>query len=77
VAVFFIGCNRGGSPLAGGRILLAKDLLVEILAALANKRLSSEAVPEAFPLIRTLHLVAEYRGRVFQALADLPRSPEV
>jgi len=71
VALFLIGGNRGGAPIAGGRVLLVKELIVEILSALAGKRLYSEAVPESFPLIRTLQLVAEYRGRVAQALGKV------
>lgn len=55
------GGKGGRTSLAGGRILLIAELLGEILRELATKSMHSEAVPEQFSLLRTLHFVAQHR----------------
>jgi hypothetical protein len=51
-------CER---QLGGGRVMHVSSLISEILQKLSSKRLSREAVPEQFPLIRTLQYVCENR----------------
>lgn len=53
--------------LGGGRILLIRDLLAEIISELSNKKIGSKAVSEQWPLIRTLQFVAEHQKEIFKS----------
>ena len=75
VLVFASGTTR--QSLGGGRLLLAGDLVSEILLGLRDRRLAKAAVPEQFPLLRTMQYVAEYRTHAIKALtrdqlSDIP-----
>lgn len=61
IAVFGYGGKGSRTRIGGGKILLIQELLDEILANLALKSMHKEAVPEQFPLLRTLHFVAHHR----------------
>jgi hypothetical protein len=57
--------SRGGNEceldeLAGGRIVLVREFMQEILAALRGRRVASAAVPEEYPLLRTLQFAVEF-----------------
>jgi hypothetical protein len=68
VLVFASGANR--QTLAGARIKFASEFIEEILGKLKSKRLAKAAVPEQFPLLRTLQYVAEYRVKAMKGLAS-------
>lgn len=60
VAIFGFG-GRGPSPtVAGGKVMLVQDLLHEITAKLRTKKIEREAVPEQFPLLRTVQLMCQH-----------------
>lgn len=63
IAVLGFASVRNKKTLAGARIQLASELVDEILTGLRDKRLAKEAVPEQFPLVRTLQYVSEARWR--------------
>ncbi len=54
---------------AGGRILMLSDFLGEILQTLSSFDPSESVVPEQWPLVRTLQLIAEFRSQVCDVLA--------
>lgn len=58
IGLFLYGTNRG--HIAGGKMMLVSELVREILGGLQPYRINSRAVPESFPLLRTLQLVNEY-----------------
>jgi len=59
--------------IGGGRVVLFRDFLAEILTALYAFDISSSTVPDQWPLIRTLQLVAAHPD----ALAKAPfKRPE-
>jgi hypothetical protein len=62
VAIFGFG-GRGPSPtVAGGKVMLVRDLLQEITANLRTKKIEREAVPEQFPLLRTVQLMCHHHN---------------
>lgn len=62
VAIFGFG-GRGPSPtVAGGRVMLVQDLLHEITVMLRTKKIEREAVPEQFPLLRTVQLMCQHHN---------------
>ena len=68
IALFQVGSKKNHKMIAGGKVMLLDDLLLKILENLKPKRLGSNAVPENFPLLRTLQLVTEYRSKVINIL---------
>ena len=60
VAVLVFAATAGRESIGGGRIMHASELLAEILLDLRSKRLAKQAVPEHWPLLRTLQYVCEY-----------------
>ena len=61
IAVLGVGSKRNRDTVGGGRILLVRELIIEILTALRPKGIMSEAVPEHLAILRTLQFVNEYR----------------
>jgi hypothetical protein len=49
--------------------MLVPELLQQIFATLKGKTVAKAAVPEQFPLIRTLQMVSDYRNVL------IPRTP--
>lgn len=60
VALFAYGGKGGQTHLAGGRILLVRELMQDILASLRGRRVASAAVPEEYPILRSLQFAVEY-----------------
>ena len=68
VAVFLSASKQNRQTLAGGRIVLASEILVDILRGLRSSSIFSSAVSEQYPILRTLQFVCEYRERVVRVL---------
>src|SRR5258708_25038910 len=62
IGLFIYGGRR--ESIAGGKMLLVSQLVPEIVAYLKDYHINSRAVPESFPLLRTLQLVSEYRKHI-------------
>jgi hypothetical protein len=60
IAVFGYG-GKGPTPddFAGGRVVLAKELLSEITDGLAEKRVATGAIPESYYLLRTIQFMID------------------
>jgi hypothetical protein len=67
-AVLVFASRGARAEIGGGTLLMADELIEEILADLTTKHLAKAAVPEQFPLIRTLQYVAHYRDAAVRAL---------
>lgn len=70
IAVLVFASKQNHETLAGGKIVLVGELLSEILKDLRSKSVSSMAIPEQHPILRTLQFVAQYKTAVFKALSD-------
>ncbi len=71
IAVFGLGSRKSHKTVGGGKVVLLGDLLAEIAAELKGHSWSSDAVPEGFPILRTLQVATAYRKEVF-GLAEIP-----
>jgi hypothetical protein len=69
-ALLGFASTRNHPQIGGGKILLVPDLLRQIFSILRDRRVAKNAVPEGFPLLRTLQLVGEYRSAVIEVLSD-------
>jgi hypothetical protein len=59
IAMFVFGGGER-SKLAGGRILFIKEFMREVLAGVRIYRMESKAIPQGFPLLRSLQYAAQY-----------------
>jgi len=61
IALFVYG-GGGRTTLSGGRVLFIKDFMLQMeeYLYLNWRHVRSNAIPEAYPLLRTLQLAAEY-----------------
>ena len=67
IAVFGLGSRKNHQTVGAGSIKLIDEFLAEILSELKNVSWYKRAVPEQFPLIRTLQMVSEFRGSLLQS----------
>ena len=67
-AVLVFASRGERATLGGAKLMIADELVAEILAVLRSKHLAKAAVPEQFPLVRTLQYVAHYRDATLKAL---------
>jgi hypothetical protein len=65
-AVFIFGSDTTHKTVGGGTVLMADDLIKEIVDNLISKKIAKAIVPEQYPLLRAIHLVCEYRAGLFQ-----------
>ena len=59
IALFVYG-GRRGAPLAGGRVVVIGDFMQQVLAVVRQRHMATAAIPEEYPLLRTLQFAAEY-----------------
>lgn len=70
VAVLVYGSKQNHESLGGGKLILAVDVLEDIVKDLRKKRVASKAISEQYPILRTIQFVCEYRKQVIPLLAQ-------
>jgi hypothetical protein len=60
IAVFVFCSKNTHSNIGGGKILHDSVLMADIFKEIKDRKLDKKAIPEQFPLLRTLQYVAEY-----------------
>lgn len=65
IALFGVASKANHSELSGGHVWLVSDLLLEIVSDLKRKPIAKEAVPQQFPLIRTIQFICQYEKALF------------
>ena len=60
IARFVYGGGSAGKQVAGGRVVFIREFMADIRAGLGHRRVESAAVPEEFPLLRTLQFATQY-----------------
>lgn len=63
-AVFFFGSKKNHKTLAGGKVYLVNDIIIEIFQTIKHHKLSSNAIPEHLPTLRTLQYVVQHWGDI-------------
>lgn len=61
IAVLGFASNANVKTLAGGRIQTTAELLAEITVEIAPRKIASAAVPEQYPLLRTIQFAYQLR----------------
>jgi hypothetical protein len=67
IAIFIGGHSRENRTLCGGHIVYLWEFLGDALKLLKDKHVLRSAVPEQYPILRTLQLVSNYHERLFGA----------
>lgn len=62
IALLVFASPANVSSLGGGRVAHVSHLYREVLRGVRDKRVESQAVPEQFPLIRTIQQCCQYGG---------------
>jgi hypothetical protein len=70
IALIGLGSRLNHPTLGGGEVLTLPDFLAEIIASIGNVADASGAVPQQYPILRTLQFVAENRRALMAALLD-------
>ena len=66
IALFVFASNKVKQTISGGKVMLVPELLQQIFAKVKGQTIAKAAVPEQFPLIRTLQMVSDYRDILFE-----------
>jgi hypothetical protein len=66
IAIFFFASKANRDTIGGGRIMLVPELLRDIIEGLSKRKVAKHAVPENFPLLRTIQFVAEFQDQLFR-----------
>lgn len=61
IALLGYGSKTNNETLAGGRVMTSAELLQEITAGIAGRRIERAAIPEQYPLLRTLQFAYQHR----------------
>ncbi|MBD3653129.1 hypothetical protein [Kangiella sp.] len=64
IALLGFASNANVKSLAGGRVMTAAELFAEIVSGIGNKKVARSAIPEQFPLLRTIQFACEHRHSV-------------
>lgn len=75
IALFLFGSKANHNSIGGGRLVLVSELYQEITLGLRGKSVKSNAVPEQFPLLRTIQQSLEYESLLFVEKSELCSLP--
>lgn len=64
VALFGFASNANVKTIGGGRVWTTAEFFAEIVSDLINKKIAKAAVPEQFPLLRTIQFTCEHHDAV-------------
>jgi hypothetical protein len=64
IALFGLGSKANHPQLAGGKVMLISELLVEITTKLRPLRVERAAVSEQYPLLRTIQFMVQHEAAV-------------
>lgn len=69
-AVFAIASDKNHKTVGGGKVVLVEDLIIEILHDLKQTSFWVRSVPEKFPILRVLQIVASHRDKLLRELSE-------
>jgi hypothetical protein len=65
IALLLYASKTNKQTIGGGKLMLVPEFLREIIGSLNGRKIAKNAVPENFPLLRTIQFVAEFRADLF------------
>lgn len=68
IALFLFASKASHESIGVGKIMLVSELMILITEYLSKLKIASQAVPEQFPLLRTIQFTVEYRTAIFENL---------
>jgi hypothetical protein len=60
IALMVYGSKGDRTHLGGGKLVFIKEFMTEILTGIRRRKLASSAIPQEFPLLRTLQFAENY-----------------
>ena len=71
ICLLGFGSNTNHPTLAGGRVVNISDFLIDIIRGIAKTNMWKNAVPENYPLLRTIQLITQNKKQVINELSKL------
>ena len=68
IALLVFASKQNRETLAGGKLIVASELLADIFTDLKSSSIYSKTIPEQFPILRALQFVAQYKKEVCDIL---------
>lgn len=66
VALFGLGsAYKPRDKVGGGRVMMMPEFLAEVVSGLRKKRIEREAIPEQYPLLRTIQFLCQHEKHIF------------
>lgn len=69
IALFVYASNTNHKTVGGGQVMVANELLAEIISELKSKPIDASIIPEHLTILRSLQFVAHYKNDIIKALA--------
>lgn len=60
IALFVYGGGSARKEVGGGKVVFIRELMAEVRTHIIGRRISKAAIPEGYPLLRTLQFAAQY-----------------
>ena len=70
IAVLAFASKQNKQEFAGGKILLVDELLCEIVKKLSKTQINKNAVPEQYPLLRTIQFITHYKNKISEVWGE-------
>ena len=70
IAVLFFASKSSRDTLAGGKIILVSEILVKSVEELSKRKVAKQAVPQQFPLLRTIQFIIKCQEPIFNKLKE-------
>lgn len=67
IALFGLGSGKTDRKnIGGGRVMMMPEFLQDITSTLRKKRIEREAIPEQYPLLRTIQFICQHERQIFR-----------
>ena len=76
-ALFLFASKVNHEEVGGGRVALVAELYQEIVRGLRGRKVAKDAVPEQFPLLRTVQQCLEFEQALFREQEDVGQEERV
>lgn len=70
IALFAFGSTKNVKTVGGGEVATTAEFYSEIVATLRGQNVAKKAVPEQFPLIRTIQYCLQYEHQLFPGVSS-------
>lgn len=71
ICLLGFGNNTNYPTLAGGKVITVAEFLIDVIKTIGAKNIYRNAIPESYPLLRTLQLITQNKKRFADLLGSI------